>query len=85
MDVTGRTGVTGPGVRTFESFVGIVFLALLTGLLYSRFSKPQSVIQFSQKVLITILLEAIESDEKTVRAAVIHQILRQINGTYIMM
>lgn len=52
-------GALSPGtnfaniVVTFESFSGIIGIALTTGLLYGRFSKPSSKIIFSDKALFT--------------------------------
>jgi inward rectifier potassium channel len=40
-------------VAAFESFLGLMAIALITGLLYGRFSKPSSKIAFSKNVLIT--------------------------------
>jgi inward rectifier potassium channel len=40
-------------VASFEAFVGIFSVALATGLLYGRFSKPKARIAFSDKLLIS--------------------------------
>lgn len=40
-------------VGTFESFVGLMSIALITGLLYGRFSKPKSKLLFTKNILIT--------------------------------
>jgi len=40
-------------VASFESFLGLMGIALITGLLYGRFSKPSSKIAFSKNVIIT--------------------------------
>ena len=40
-------------IATFESFMGLVGIALMTGLLYGRFSKPSSKIVFSENIIIT--------------------------------
>lgn len=39
-------------VSSVESFVGLMFIALITGLLYGRFSRPSSKIIFSKNVII---------------------------------
>lgn len=39
-------------VSTVESFFGLMFFALVTGLLYGRFSKPSAKMFFSEKILI---------------------------------
>ena len=44
-------GFYGNLVVAFESFAGIVYMALLTGLLYSRFSKPIPSFQVSNKMV----------------------------------
>lgn len=40
-------------VAAVESFVGLMSIALITGLLYGRFSKPRAKIAFSKNILIT--------------------------------
>lgn len=40
-------------IGTFESFAGLMSIALITGLLYGRFSKPTSKLSFSKNILIT--------------------------------
>ncbi|XOV68263.1 MAG: ion channel [Fluviicola sp.] len=40
-------------VAAIESFVGLMSIALITGLLYGRFSKPTAKIAFSNRILIT--------------------------------
>lgn len=40
-------------IASFESFSGIMSIALVTGLLYGRFSKPTSKIAFSKNILFT--------------------------------
>jgi inward rectifier potassium channel len=44
-------------VATIESFIGLMSIALITGLLYGRFSKPTSKIKYSQNIIITPLAE----------------------------
>lgn len=39
----------------FEALIGLLGLALVTGLLFSRFSKPTTRIDFSKKALITVI------------------------------
>lgn len=39
-------------VGTLESFAGLMSIALITGLLYGRFSKPKSKLAFSKNILI---------------------------------
>lgn len=40
-------------VGTIESFAGLMSIALITGLLYGRFSKPKSKLAFSKNILIS--------------------------------
>jgi len=40
-------------IETLESFAGLMSIALITGLLYGRFSRPKSKIAFSKNILIT--------------------------------
>lgn len=40
-------------VSSIEAFIGLVFFAFVTGLLYGRFSKPKSNIRFSKNILYT--------------------------------
>lgn len=40
-------------VATIESFMGLMSIALITGLLYGRFSKPSSKLKFSKNILIS--------------------------------
>lgn len=45
-------GLTANIVASLESFVGILSFALVTGLLYGRFTRPRAYIRFSDNVLI---------------------------------
>jgi inward rectifier potassium channel len=40
-------------ISTIEAFIGLMYFALITGLLYGRFSKPSSKISFARNVLLT--------------------------------
>lgn len=40
-------------IGTLESFAGLMSIALITGLLYGRFSKPRAKIGFSKNILVT--------------------------------
>lgn len=40
-------------LSSFESFVGLLFFAMATGLLYGRFSKPNAKIRFSENLLVS--------------------------------
>jgi inward rectifier potassium channel len=40
-------------ISTFEAFLGLLYFALITGLLYGRFSKPSSKIAFAQNAILT--------------------------------
>ena len=40
-------------VAAFEAMIGLMFFALVTGLLYGRFSRPMSKMRFSKNVLIS--------------------------------
>jgi inward rectifier potassium channel len=52
----GRVAPAGVGANylaSFEAFVGLLSLALSTGLLYGKFSKPHTKLLFSEHVLLT--------------------------------
>jgi len=40
-------------ISTFEAFIGLLYFALITGLLYGRFSKPSSKIAFARNAILT--------------------------------
>lgn len=40
-------------ISTIEAFIGLLYFALITGLLYGRFSKPSSKIAFARNAIIT--------------------------------
>lgn len=46
------TGMATNLIVTLESFAGLMSIALMTGLLYGRFSRPKSKLAFSQKILL---------------------------------
>jgi inward rectifier potassium channel len=46
-------GIGANMIATFEAFTGFVSAALITGLVYGRFSRPKSLIRFSKNVIIT--------------------------------
>lgn len=46
------TGMATNLVVTLESFAGLMSIALMTGLLYGRFSRPKSMLAFSKKILL---------------------------------
>ncbi|WP_010179498.1 ion channel [Aquimarina agarilytica] len=45
-------GIAAGLISSFEALVGLVSFAFITGLLYGRFSKPRSNIQFTKSVLL---------------------------------
>lgn len=47
------TGIATNLIVTLESFAGLMSIALMTGLLYGRFSRPKSKLAFSKNILIT--------------------------------
>ena len=47
------TGAAAGIVSTIQAFVGLMFFALITGVLYGRFSKPSSKIRFAKNAIIT--------------------------------
>ena len=52
----GHLSPSGPGIgitSTFEAFIGLMFFALITGVLYGRFSKPSSKIRFAKYAILT--------------------------------
>ncbi len=46
-------GLSANIVAAFESFIGLLGIALITGLLYGRFSKPSSKILFTENIILT--------------------------------
>jgi inward rectifier potassium channel len=40
-------------ISSFEAFVGLLFFAMATGMLYGRFSKPNAKVKFSDKILVS--------------------------------
>lgn len=46
-------GVIAGIISTFEAFIGLMYFALITGLLYGRFSKPSSKIAFARNTILT--------------------------------
>jgi inward rectifier potassium channel len=46
------TGIAANFVASFESLVGILIFALVTGLIYGRFARPRAYISFSQNAII---------------------------------
>lgn len=46
-------GLTANIVAAFESFVGILSFAMMTGLLYGRFSLPRAYLKFSENLLVS--------------------------------
>lgn len=47
------TGEIAGFISTFEAFLGLLYFALITGLLYGRFSKPSSKIAFARNAILT--------------------------------
>ncbi|MEP6616163.1 MAG: ion channel [Ginsengibacter sp.] len=45
-------GLTGSGVSAFEALLGLLTIALITGLLFGRFAKPVAYLRFSENALI---------------------------------
>ncbi len=39
-------------ISSVEAFLGLIFFAFITGLLYGKFSKPQSTVRFSDKMVL---------------------------------
>ncbi len=46
-------GPTAGIISTIEAFIGLMYFALITGLLYGRFSKPSSKISFAKNIILT--------------------------------
>ena len=46
------TGIASGIVSSIEAFVGLMFFAFVTGLLYGRFSKPKASIRFSENLIL---------------------------------
>lgn len=51
------TGVGANILASIEAFSGLLLFALLTGLLYGRFSRPRAKLKYSEKALISPYLE----------------------------
>lgn len=45
-------GVASGVISSLEAFIGLMFFAFVTGLLYGRFSKPKASIRFSKKIVL---------------------------------
>jgi inward rectifier potassium channel len=50
-------GIMTSAVASFEAFLGLVFFAIATGLMYTRFSKPKATLVYSKNALIAPYLE----------------------------
>lgn len=50
-------GILTSAVASFEAFMGLVFFALATGLMYTRFSKPRATLVYSNNALIAPYLD----------------------------
>lgn len=46
-------GIGASAIAAFESFIGLLSLALASGLFYGRFAKPRAFIKFSDNILIS--------------------------------
>ena len=51
------TGIGANIIASFEAFIGLLMFALLTGLLYGRFSRPKAKLMFSKNALIAPYLD----------------------------
>jgi len=51
------TGIGANVIASIEAFIGLLMFALLTGLLYGRFSRPKAKLMFSTNALISPYLE----------------------------
>ncbi|GAB1857758.1 ion channel [Flavobacteriaceae bacterium MHTCC 0001] len=64
-------GIASGIVSSVEAFVGLMFFAFATGLLYGRFSKPRAAIRFSKHIVLNnfgnnkALMFRIENDRKS--------------------
>lgn len=64
-------GVTSGIVSSIEAFLGLMFFAFATGLLYGRFSKPKAAIRFSKQLIFkdfgkhNAVMFRIENDRKS--------------------
>ena len=64
-------GVASAIVASIEAFLGLMFFAFTTGLLYGRFSKPRAAIRFSKHLILrnfekgNALMFRIENDRKS--------------------
>lgn len=53
------TGFTASAISSFEALIGLLSFALVTGLLYGRFSRPIAYLKFSHNALISPFKEGI--------------------------
>lgn len=51
------SGVLANIVSAFEAFIGLLFFAMSTGMLYGRFSKPNAKVMFSDRILVSPYLD----------------------------
>lgn len=65
------TGIASGVISSVEAFLGLMFFAFVTGLLYGRFSKPRAAIRFSKHLVLRdfgenkALMFRIENDRKS--------------------
>ncbi len=64
-------GISSGVLSSIEAFIGLMFFAFTTGLLYGRFSKPRAAIRFSKHLILRtlkgdrVLMFRIENDRKS--------------------
>lgn len=79
-------------ISAFESFVGLLFFAMATGLLYGRFSKPNAKIRFSENLLVSPykegralmfrLVNARSTQLSEMTARMIYSFMEEENGVF---
>jgi inward rectifier potassium channel len=46
-------GIMASTMASFEAFIGLIFFAISTGLMYARFSRPRALLRYSKNALIS--------------------------------
>ncbi len=79
-------------ISSFEAFIGLLFFAMATGLLYGRFSKPNAKIKYSDKILVSPyqegralmfrIVNARSTQLSDMKVRVIYSFMEKENGEY---
>lgn len=79
-------------ISSFESFVGLLFFSMATGLLYGRFSKPNAKVHFSRNLLVSPyqtgralmfrIVNARNTQLSEMKVQMIYSFMEEENGAY---